>query len=53
MAGCEAVFIGDGDKCADVLRRCPSAKMLGWLAREEVTAQLKHGQGLGIPFAVI
>jgi glycosyltransferase involved in cell wall biosynthesis len=42
--GCEAVFIGDGDQRADVLRR-PTAKMLGWLAGD-VTAQLKHARAL-------
>ena len=39
--GCEAVFIGDGDQRADVLRRCPTAKMLGWLSREEVTTSAR------------
>ena len=39
--GCEAVFMGDGDQRANVLSLCPSAKVLGWLAREDVTKQLK------------
>ena len=49
QVGCEAVFIGDGDQRADVLRRCPTAKMLGWLSREEVTTQLKHARALVFP----
>jgi len=49
QVGCEAVFIGDGDQRADVLRRCPTARMLGWLSREEVTAQLKHARALVFP----
>jgi glycosyltransferase involved in cell wall biosynthesis len=47
--GCEAVFIGDGDQRADVLSRCPTAKIMGWLSREEVTTQLKHARGLVFP----
>ena len=49
MAGCEAVLVGDGDKCAEVLRLCPSATMLGWLAHEAVMAELRKARALVFP----
>lgn len=47
--GCEAVFVGDGDKRANVLSICPSAKVMGWLAREDVTKQLRNARVLVFP----
>ena len=47
--GCEAVFIGDGDQRANVLGRCRTAKMMGWLPRDEVTTQLKQAKALVFP----
>jgi glycosyltransferase involved in cell wall biosynthesis len=49
LADCEAVFIGKGDKWADVLRACPSAKLMGWLTREEVARQLRKARALVFP----
>jgi glycosyltransferase involved in cell wall biosynthesis len=47
--GCEAVFVGDGEKRADVLRICPSARVTGWLSREEVLKQLSEARVLVFP----
>jgi glycosyltransferase involved in cell wall biosynthesis len=47
--GCEAVFIGDGDQRANVLGRCPTATIVGWLPREEVTKQLRNARALVFP----
>lgn len=49
QSDCKAVFIGDGDKRADVLRACPSATVTGWLPRGEVTKQLKNARALVFP----
>jgi glycosyltransferase involved in cell wall biosynthesis len=49
LTDCEAVFIGKGDKWADVLRACPSAKLTGWLTREEVATQLRKARALVFP----
>jgi glycosyltransferase involved in cell wall biosynthesis len=49
LSGCDAVFIGDGDQRAAVLGRCRTAKMMGWLPRDEVTAQLKQARALVFP----
>jgi glycosyltransferase involved in cell wall biosynthesis len=49
QSGCEAVFIGEGDNRADVVRVCPSARMLGWLTRPEVTKQLRKARALVFP----
>jgi glycosyltransferase involved in cell wall biosynthesis len=47
--GCEAVFVGDGDRHADMLRVCPSARVTGWLSREEVLKQLRKARVLVFP----
>jgi glycosyltransferase involved in cell wall biosynthesis len=49
LSGCDAVFIGDGDQRAAVLGRCRTAKMMGWLPRDEVTTQLKQARALVFP----
>jgi glycosyltransferase involved in cell wall biosynthesis len=49
LAGCEVVFVGDGDKRAEVLRLCPSATVLGWLPQEAVTPELKKARALVFP----
>ena len=47
--GCEAVFVGDGDEREDVVRACPSARVMGWVSREEVTKQLRNARVLVFP----
>ncbi len=48
-SGCEALFIGDGEKRADVLRICPSAKVTGWLTRNDVLYRLREARVLIFP----
>jgi glycosyltransferase involved in cell wall biosynthesis len=49
QTGCEAVFIGDGDKNDEVRRLCPSAKITGWLSRDEVTRRLRSARAVVFP----
>lgn len=49
QSGCEAVFVGDGEQRGEILRRCPTAKIMGWLGREEMTTQLKRARALVFP----
>ncbi len=47
--GYEAVFVGEGEGRAEVLRICPTARMTGWLSREEVLKQLREARVLVYP----
>jgi len=47
--GYEAIFIGDGDKRADIVRLCPSARVTGWLPRQEVVRELIKARVLVFP----
>ncbi len=48
-SGCEALFIGDGEKRADVLHICPSAKVTGWLAPNDLSKRLREARVLVFP----
>lgn len=45
----EAIFIGDGDKRADIVRLCPSARVTGWLPRQDVLRELIKARVLVFP----
>ena len=47
--GWEAVFVGDGDKRADIERLCPSARVTGWLPRQDVIKELMKARVVVFP----
>lgn len=49
--GAEAVFVGEGDLCDEVVRACPSAEMTGWLDRVSVNNILNKTRALVFPSA--
>lgn len=49
MTGCEAVFVGDGEKREDITRLLPSARVTGWLPRNGVQAELSKARALVFP----
>lgn len=49
ILGCQAVFVGDGEMRADVLQICPSARVTGWLSRDDVLKQLREARVLVFP----
>ena len=47
--GCEAIFVGDGDRRSEVLRICSSAQVTGWLPRNEVLNRLQKARVVVFP----